>query len=106
MKADIDEFKGEVEGRFTALDEKLETISKNGEKLERILTEIAAIKEKYTSMTSKTSNFEELEKDLDGMKEDVNNILEVLKATFPPIIKTLKELKGPARRRNEVEHLL
>jgi len=100
-----DEFKQEIEVRMMALDEKLNTLMKNSGKLEKILTEVEGIKQKHTD-TKNDKKEEELGKDLDELKTNINSILEVLKTTFPPMIRTLKDLKGPSKRRKEVEHLL
>ena len=89
----ISNLKAEFDSKMLELEGKLDSVSHLEESLKVIVADLDEIKGKYTAMSERSEKFIELEGQVLDVKGNVSSILQILKATLPPVIKTLKELK-------------
>lgn len=89
----ISNLKVEFDSKILELEEKLESVSHLEESLKTIISDLDEIKGKYNAMSERSDKMVELEGQVLDVKGNVSSILQILKTTLPPVIKTLKELK-------------
>lgn len=105
----IEGLKTEVDSKLDSISGELRKLSATDKKLQGIVQELETVKTQLSTLSKKklTTDYDE---ELAQLKGSVNSILEILKGTLPPVIKTLRELKNEKasvnKKQKEVEHLI
>ena len=89
----ISGLKTELDAKFMELESKLESVEHLEENLGRIVSDLDEIKGKYTAMSERAEKLSEMEDEMLEVKGNVSSVLQILKSTLPPVIKSLKDLK-------------
>lgn len=109
IKPLIEGLKLEVDSKFDSISKDLQKVTETEKKLEKVVTELESIKTKLSKASAGAGggNYDE---ELAQLKGSVNTILEILKGTLPPVIKSLRELKEEKATtktsKKQVEHLI
>lgn len=108
LQTAIENLKNEMEQKLQELEGRLERVGELEDKLQTIISSLEEMKGKYSVLIDKSDQFAKYEDELGEVKGNVNSVLQILKTTLPPVIKTLQEIKEqkPAPKKSDVEHLL
>lgn len=107
LQTAIENLKSEMEQKLQELEGRLERVGELEDKLQTIISSLEEMKGKYSVLLEKSDQFAKYEEELGEVRGNVNSVLQILKTTLPPVIKTLQEIKEqkPAPKK-DIEHLL
>ncbi len=108
LQTAIENLKNEMEQKLQELEGRLERVGELEDKLQTIISSLEEMKGKYSVLLEKSDQFGKYEQELGEVRGNVNSVLQILKTTLPPVIKTLQEIKAqkPAPKKSDIEHLL
>lgn len=108
LQTAIENLKNEMEQKLQELEGRLERVGELEDKLQTIISSLEEMKGKYSVLIEKSDQFGKYEQELGEVRGNVNSVLQILKTTLPPVIKTLQEIKAqkPAPKKSDIEHLL
>jgi len=106
----IEGFKLEMEAKLDSISRDLKKLSETEKKIESLVKDLEKMKGELSVIAEKKAEIGNYDEELSQLKGSVNTILEILKGTLPPVIKSLRELKGDQpdtkKKKKEVEHLI
>lgn len=109
----VEGLRHEMDTKFNEIEADIRSIRETEQKLSKIISDLEEMKGNYAHMTEHAEDMGKYEDELAELKGSVDSVLEILKNTLPPVIKTLKELKAEGettshleKKKKEVKHLL
>jgi len=108
LQTAIENMKNEMDQKLQDLEVRLERVGELEGKLQTIISSLEEMKGKYSVLLEKSDQFAKYEDELGEVKGNVNSVLQILKTTLPPVIKTLQDIKEQkaAPKKSDIEHLL
>ncbi len=93
----ISNLKTEIDSRLVEIEGKIESMSQVEETLKTIVSDLDEMKGRYNAMSERSEKFSEIEDQVLEIKGNISSVLQILKTTLPPVIKTLKEMKDRSK---------
>ena len=106
----LEGLRAEIDAKLDNISSNLEKVSSTEKKLDALIKDLEKIKTGYGEISDKTKDIGDYQDELNQLKTSVNSVLEILKGTLPPMIKTLREMKGGKAEadkvKKQIEHLI